>query len=222
MLTHHVEEGLVKFRSLQIIQIETVRILGNEVVGKGPIQGQQADLPSALLKFLQPNQHLVQVSPHDRLQSPHRFFGEHLGHGGPPGAMQVVIGRGPRGLREAKHLDHARILIPSTPTGGHELGKEGRIVDVQLVGGDAHDGTVFGVHVADAEKILAAAEEVMVEFAPQGYRCEARAGKLGQGVQSETVGVEEQDIEGKSGSDRRQWVSKEKIGGGHGDGGIQQ
>ena len=91
---------------------------------------------------------------------------------------------------------------------------------MQLVGGDAHDGTVFGVHVADAEKILAAAEEVMVEFTPQGYRCEARAGKFGQGVQSETVGVEEQDIEGKSGSDRRQWVSKEKIGGGHGDGGY--
>ena len=220
MLTHHVEEGLVKFRGLQIIQIETVRILGNEVVGKGPIQGQQADLPPALLKFLQPNQHLVQVSPHDRLQSPHRFFGEHLGHGGPPGAMQVVVGRGARGLREAKHLYHARILISSTPTGGHELGNEGRIVDGQLVGGDAHDGTVFGVHVADAEKILAAAEEVMVEFAPQGYCWEPGAGVLCQGVQSETVGVEEYDIESKCGNDRRQWPSKEKIEGGVG--GIEQ
>ena len=219
VLTHHVEEDLVKFRSLQIIQTETVRVLGNDVVGKGPKHGQQAELPPVLLKFLQPDQHLVQVPPHDWLQSPHGFFGEHLGHGGPPGAMQVVIGRGARGLGEAKHLDHARILVPPTAAAGHELGQEGRVVDVQLVGGDAHDGTVFGVHVADAEEILAAAEEVMVEFAPQGYCWEERAGVLGQGVQSETVGVEEYDIEGKCGSDRRQWPSKEEIEGGHGDGG---
>ena len=96
--------------------------------------------------------------------------------------MQVVIGRGAGGLREAKHLYHARILISSTSTGGHELGKEGRVVDVQLVRGDTHDVTVFGVHVPDAEKILAATEVVMIEFVPQGHCRKARTGVLGQGV----------------------------------------
>ena len=105
--------------------------------------------------------------------------------------MQIMISGGSRGLREAKNLYQARILIPATPTGRHQLGKERWVVDVQFVGRDSHNVTVFGVHVANAEEVLAAAEKVMVKLTPQGHCCEARAGELGKRVQSKAVGVEE-------------------------------
>lgn len=119
--------------------------------------------------------------------------------------MQIMISRRARGLREAKHLYHARVLIPTTSAGGHQLGKERRVVDVQFVGRDSHNVTVFGVHIADAEEVLAAAEEVMVELTPERHCCEARAGEFGKWVQSEAVGVEEEDIEDEGGRDGRQW-----------------
>lgn len=127
-----------------------------------------------------------------------------------------MIGRGACGLREAKHLYHARVLVPATSAGGHQLRKERRVVDVQFVGGDAHDVAVFGVHVTDAEDVLAAAEEIMVELAPEGHCCETRAGKFGEWMQSEAVGVEEDDIEDEGGSDDRQRPGDEKIEGRHG------
>lgn len=214
--THHVKKDLVELRRLQPVQTEAVRVLGDHVVGKSPEHGQQANLSPVILEPLQPNQQLVQVGPHDRLQPPHRLLREHFGHGGAPGPVQVVVGRGARGLREAKDLDHARILVPAAPAGGHELGEEGRVVDVQFVRGDAHNVAVSGVHVADAEEVLAAAEEVMVELAPEGHGREAGAGELGERVQGQAVGVEEGDVEGEGGGDGRQWPGDDKVEGGHG------
>lgn len=130
--------------------------------------------------------------------------------------MQIMISRRARGLREAKHLYHARVLIPTTSAGGHQLGKERRVVDVQFVGRDSHNVTVFGVHIADAEEVLAAAEEVMVELTPERHCCEARAGEFGKWVQSEAVGVEEEDIEDEGGRDGRQWPGGKQIEGRHG------
>ena len=112
-----------------------------------------------------------------------------------------MIGRGARGLRETKHLDHARVLISATSAGGHQLWDERRVVDVQFIRADAHDVAVFGVHVADAENVVATVEEVIIEFIPEGHRCEARAGVFGKGVQSEAVGVEEEDVEDEGGSE---------------------
>ena len=130
--------------------------------------------------------------------------------------MQVVVGRGARGLREAKHLNHARVLVPAAAAGGHELGQERRVVDVQFVRGDAHNVPVLGVHVADAEEVLAAAEEVVVEFAPEGHGREARAGELCERVQGEAVGVEEEDVEKerRGGSGHR--PGEDKVEGVHG------
>ncbi len=72
------------------------------------------------------------------------------------------------------------------------------------------------MHIADAEEVLAAAEEVMVELKPEGHCCEARAGEFSKWVQSEAVGVEEDHIEDEGGSDGRQWPDGEKIKGKHG------
>ena len=105
--------------------------------------------------------------------------------------MQIMISRGTRGLREAKHLYKTWVLVPTTPTGGHQLGKERRVVDMQFVGRDSHDGTIFGVHIVDPEDVSTMADEVMVEFEPGGHGCEARARIFGKWVQSEAVGVEE-------------------------------
>ena len=87
---------------------------------------------------------------------------------------------------------------------------------MQLVGSDSHDVTVFSVHVADSEEVLAAAEEVIVEFNPESCCCEARAREFGKWVQSEAVGVEEDDIEHEGGSNCGQWPGDEKIDGRHG------
>ena len=111
--------------------------------------------------------------------------------------MQVVIRGGARGLREAEHLDHAPVFIPAPSAGGHQLGKERRIVDVEFVGRDAHDVAVLGVHVADAKQVLAATEVVMVELAPEGHCCEAGAWKFSKRMQSQAVGIEEDYIEGE-------------------------
>ena len=102
-----------------------------------------------------------------------------------------------RGLREAEYLYKARVLVPTTSAGGHQLGKKTRVVDVQFVGRDSHDMTIFGVHIADAPGVLATAEEVMVEFESGGRGCEARAREFGKWMQSESVGLEEEDIEEK-------------------------
>ena len=130
--------------------------------------------------------------------------------------MQVVVGGGARGLREAKYLYHARILVPATPAGGHQLGKEGRVVDVQFVRRDAHNVAIFSVHVADAEEVLAAAEEVMVEFEPKGHCCETGPGVLGKRVQCEAIGVEEENIESEAGGNGGQWPRDDDIEGAHG------
>ncbi len=71
--------------------------------------------------------------------------------------------------------------------------------------------TVFGVHIANAEDVLAAAEEVMVELQPESHCCKARAWELGKRVQSKTVSAEEYDIENIRGSNGRQWPGEEKI-----------
>ena len=76
--------------------------------------------------------------------------------------------------------------------------------------------TVFGVHIADAEEVLAAAEEVMVELKQEGHCGEAGPGEFGKWVQSEAIGVEEDDIEDKGGSEGRQRPDGEKIAGRHG------
>ena len=114
-----------------------------------------------------------------------------------------MIGRGARGLRETKHLDHARVLIPATSASGHQFGDESRVIDVQFVGAHAHDVTVFGVHVTDAEDVLATEEVVIIELIPEGGRCEAWAGVFGEWVQSKAVDVEEEDVEDEGGSDGR-------------------
>ena len=75
--------------------------------------------------------------------------------------------------------------------------------------------TVFGVHVTDAEEVLATTEEVMVELTPEGHCCEARAGEFGKWVESEAVDVEEDDIEDEGRSHARQWPGDEKIKGRH-------
>ncbi len=130
--------------------------------------------------------------------------------------MQIMISRGAGGLREAKHLYHARILIPTTAPGGHQFGDKRRVVDMQFIRRDAHDMTVFGVHVANAEDVLATAEVVMVKLKPEGHRCEARTGKFSKRVQGKAVGVEEYDIEDPRRSDARQGPGDEKIKGRHG------
>ena len=76
--------------------------------------------------------------------------------------------------------------------------------------------TVFGMHVADAEEILAAAEEVMVELKPEGHCCKAWAREFGKWMQSEAVGIEEDDIEDEGGNDGRQGPDGKKIASRHG------
>lgn len=71
--------------------------------------------------------------------------------------------------------------------------------------------TVFGVHIANAEDVLAAAEEVMVELQPESHCCKARAWEFGERVQSKTVSVEEYDIEDIRGSSGRQRPGDKKI-----------
>ena len=58
----------------------------------------------------------------------------------------------------------------------------------------------------------------MIEFAPKGHRRKTRAGKFGERVQGEAVGVEENDIEDKRGGGDRQWPGNEKLEGTHGGG----
>lgn len=130
--------------------------------------------------------------------------------------MQIMISRCARGLREAKNLYHARVLVPATSAGGHQLGKKRRVIDVQFVRSNSHDVTVFSVHVADSEEVLAPADEVMVKFNPESCCCEARAREFRKRVQSEAVGVEEDDIEHEGGSNCGQWPGDEKIEGSHG------
>jgi len=62
---------------------------------------------------------------------------------------------------------------------------------------------VFGVHVADFEEVLAAAEEVVVEFIPQGHGRQTGPRVAGQWMEREAVGVEEDDIQSKGGRDGR-------------------
>lgn len=100
-----------------------------------------------------------------------------------------------RGLREAKYLYKARVLVPTTSAGRHQLGKETRVADVQFVGRDSHDVTIFGVHIADAPGVLATAEEVMVGFEPGGRGCQGRVREFGKWMQSESVVLEEEDTE---------------------------
>ena len=71
--------------------------------------------------------------------------------------------------------------------------------------------TVFGVHIANAEDVLATAEEVMVELQPESHCCKARAWEFGERVQSKTVNAEEYDIEDIRCSNGRQWPGDEKI-----------
>ena len=71
--------------------------------------------------------------------------------------------------------------------------------------------TVFGVHIANAEDVLAAAEKVMVELQPESHCCKARAWEFGERVQSKTVSVEEYDIEDIRGSNGLQRPGDEKI-----------
>ena len=130
--------------------------------------------------------------------------------------MQIMISRGACGCREAKKSYQARVLIPTTSAGGHQLGNERRVVDVQFIGSDAHDGTIFGVHIADAEDVLAVAEAVMVEFVKGGHGCNARPRELGKWMQSEAVGVEEDDIEQEGDNDGCQWPSGNQIEDRHG------
>ena len=82
---------------------------------------------------------------------------------------------------------------------------------MQFIRRDAHDVTEFGVHIANAEDVLAAVEEVMVELQPESHCCEARPWAFGERVQSKTVSVEEYDIEDIRGSNGRQGPGDEKV-----------
>ena len=130
--------------------------------------------------------------------------------------MQIMISRGARGLREAKQLCKARVLVPTTSARGHQLGKESRVVDVQFPRSDSHDVTIFGVHITDPKDELATADEVMVEFEPGGGGCEARARELGKWMQSEAVGVEENDIEQERDNDDCECPSSKSVEDRHG------
>ncbi len=73
-----------------------------------------------------------------------------------------MISRSARGVPEAKDWHMARVVVPTTSTGGYQFGKERSVVDVQFVGSDSNYVAIFGVHIADAQDGLAAVEEVVV------------------------------------------------------------
>ena len=64
-----------------------------------------------------------------------------------------------RGARCLREWYHARILIPPTPVGMWQIGKERGVVDLKFVGRDSHNVAVSGVHIANVEEVLTAAEE---------------------------------------------------------------
>ena len=101
-------------------------------------------------------------------------------------------------LSKAKDLHKAIILIPPTSASRHQLGEESGIVDVQLVWSDAHDGTVFEVHVADDKDVLAVMEEIVIKFVPEAHCGEAGPWERGERVQGKAVCVEENNINNES------------------------
>jgi len=60
---------------------------------------------------------------------------------------------------------------------------EVRIGAVKLVGIDAHDGAVEGVHGADARGVMPAEEEVVVGFVEVANGGDGRAGEMGETVE---------------------------------------
>ncbi len=127
---YHIKEDLIELWCLDPVQAEAIRILGNQIIGKSAKHGQETNLPAVILEFSQPDQQLIQVPPHYGLQPPHRVLGIHLRHGRPPRAMQIMVRRRASRLREAKHLDQARVLVAATAARGHQFGQEGRVIDV--------------------------------------------------------------------------------------------
>ena len=217
--SHHLEEYFIELRPLHPIRAEPVRILGNHIIGEGPEHGQQLNHRPILSQAPQPCDQLLHVCSHDRLQPPHALLAEHLAHRRPPRSVHVMVGRRACRLGEAEDLDHARVLVPATAPRGHQLGEEGWVIDVEFVGRDAHDGAVAGVHVADAEQVLAAEPEVVVEFVPERDRGKARARKPGQWVEEEAAGVESSKVEEEGGGKGGDGPCCDDVDGGGGSGG---
>ncbi len=116
----------------------------------------------------------------------HLCAGEKWGHGLTPGAVEVAkgaegddAGEGAGGGQEGQLVDHV---------GGVEQDLvEGRVVDVDLLGGDADDGPVLLVHALDLERELAALDDAIVRLVPLGCRAQSGAGILGERVPKEAV-----------------------------------
>ena len=71
--------------------------------------------------------------------------------------------------------------------------------------------TVFGMHIADAEEVLTAANVVMIEFIEKRHCCETRAGELSKWMQGKAVGAEKDDIEDEGDSNCNYWPLEDEI-----------
>ena len=129
-----------------------------------------------------------------------------------------MVGSCPRRLEESEDLKLTRVLVSAFAARRHELGEERRVVDVEFVGGDAHDGAIAGVHVADAEDVLAAQPEVIIEFVSERDCGKTRPGKIGQRMEEEAVGVESCEVEEEGGGEGGDGPCCDNIEGGGGGG----
>jgi len=109
--------------------------------------------------------------------------------------------------------------------------EEGRIGEVDFVGIDANDGTVFLVELLDLEHVLPATETVIVEFIPtvvnlaqdrtQSLRnsperegCDLWAWDVGQRMEPETLNVDAgvvSEEQAPEQTERASWESVEKL-----------
>lgn len=119
--------------------------------------------------------------------------------------MQVVVGGDPGCLGERKYLAQPPVFFAAGFACRHKLRDKGRIIDMQFVGRDAHNGPVSGVHVFNAEDILAVADGIMVKLGPEGHCREPWAGELGQWMERQAVDAEHEDIAGVARGSRRPW-----------------
>ena len=113
--------------------------------------------------------------------------------------MQIMIKRRKRGstskLINAIHPEPQLRLVTPSSVISINFAVERLVVDMDLTGTDADDGTVFFVQPAALEHELAfAGVDVVVELVEVGYGCETGAGDVSDSGVVETVYDDNEDI----------------------------
>jgi hypothetical protein len=128
---------------------------------------------AALLKVGKSLHQSVNSLPDDWRKTSYGSFGEEWVEGCSSRLVEIVRDGGKHGVVHAEGEGEPRVLV--SLLGGGRAGVEvvvevGRMY-VELIGGDADDGAIFGVEFCNFESVLArVGEEVVVELVPGGLQ----------------------------------------------------